>query len=86
MLRLRVTQLTVDHDLHNSDELMRLSDLGLNVDKVRHGGSLGNHPYTRTIGDYNVKSGYNNIEILRLALFETLLFICYLHFRVVYDI
>jgi TAK1-binding protein 1 len=34
---LRVVQLTVDHDLSNEDELLRLSQLGLDVDKFRQG-------------------------------------------------
>jgi hypothetical protein len=34
---LRVIQLSVDHDLSNEDELLRLSQLGLDVDKFRQG-------------------------------------------------
>lgn len=34
---LRVVQLSVDHDLHNEDELLRLYKLGLNIDKIRQG-------------------------------------------------
>lgn len=34
---LRVIQLSVDHDLGNEDELLRLSKLGLNIDSVRQG-------------------------------------------------
>ena len=37
---LRVIQLTVDHDLTNEDELLRLSHLDLDVDKLRQGNSL----------------------------------------------
>lgn len=33
---LRVVQLTVDHSLHNEDELLRLSQLGLDVNKLRN--------------------------------------------------
>lgn len=34
---LRVTQLSVDHDLKNEDELLRLSQLGLNIRSIRQG-------------------------------------------------
>jgi hypothetical protein len=37
---LRVVQLSVDHDLSNEDELLRLSQLGLDVDKFRQGNSV----------------------------------------------
>ena len=32
---LRVFQLSIDHDLSNEDELLRLSHIGLDVDKLR---------------------------------------------------
>ncbi|KAF4520859.1 hypothetical protein B566_EDAN007040 [Ephemera danica] len=34
---LRVVQLSVDHDLHNEDELLRIQQLGLDIDKIRQG-------------------------------------------------
>lgn len=34
---LRVVQLTVDHSLNNEDELLRLQQLGLDVNKLRNG-------------------------------------------------
>lgn len=34
---LRVVQLSVDHDLSNEDELLRLKQLGLNVRSIRQG-------------------------------------------------
>ena len=34
---LRVVQLCVDHDLRNEDELLRLSQLGLDVEKFKQG-------------------------------------------------
>jgi hypothetical protein len=37
---LRVVQLSVDHDLSNEDELLRLSQLGLDVDKFRQGNTV----------------------------------------------
>nr|UCK81543.1 TGF-beta-activated kinase 1 and MAP3K7-binding protein 1 [Arenicola marina] len=65
---LRVMQLTVNHDLTNEDELQRLSELGLDVGKLRQVGQLGNHTYTRTIGDYHVKGGYKEIDVLCTAM------------------
>lgn len=32
---LRVVQLSVDHDLKNEDELLRMYKLGLNIEKIR---------------------------------------------------
>lgn len=32
---LRVVQLSIDHDLRNEDELLRLYKLGLNTEKIR---------------------------------------------------
>ena len=34
---LRVIQLSIDHDLRNEDELLRLSQVGLDVKSIRHG-------------------------------------------------
>lgn len=34
---LRVVQLSVDHDLRNEDELLRLSQLGLDIESIRQG-------------------------------------------------
>lgn len=34
---MRVVQLTVDHSLNNEDELLRLSQLGLDINKLRNG-------------------------------------------------
>lgn len=34
---LRVVQLSVDHDLRNEDELLRLSQLGLDIKSIRQG-------------------------------------------------
>lgn len=37
---LRVIQLSVDHNLSNEDELLRLSRTGLNIEKLRQGLTL----------------------------------------------
>ena len=34
---LRVIQLSIDHDLRNEDELLRLSTLGIDVESIRQG-------------------------------------------------
>ncbi|EFN82775.1 TGF-beta-activated kinase 1 and MAP3K7-binding protein 1 [Harpegnathos saltator] len=61
---LRVVQLSVDHDLRNEDELLRLSQLGLDVESVRQGSHLGNQENTRCLGNYLVKGGYREFEEL----------------------
>ncbi|XP_032523505.2 TGF-beta-activated kinase 1 and MAP3K7-binding protein 1-like [Danaus plexippus] len=55
---LRVIQLTVDHSLNNEDELLRLSHLGLDVNKFRNAQYLGNQTGTRCLGNYLVKGLY----------------------------
>ena len=62
---LRLQQLTVDHDLSNNDELVRLSKLGLDAIGLQHRAKIGEHHYTRTLGDYSIKSGYKDLDYLR---------------------
>ncbi|XP_070580706.1 TGF-beta-activated kinase 1 and MAP3K7-binding protein 1-like [Ptychodera flava] len=65
---LKVQQLSVDHNMHNEDELLRLSHLGLNTEKIRQAGrQLGNCETTRSIGDYSVKGGYKDFDLLSVA-------------------
>ncbi|PNF39628.1 hypothetical protein B7P43_G05679 [Cryptotermes secundus] len=64
---LRVVQLSVDHDLSNEDELLRLSQLGLDVDKFRQVSRLGNQENTRCLGNYLVKGGYKEFDELMSA-------------------
>ncbi|XP_067007511.2 TGF-beta-activated kinase 1 and MAP3K7-binding protein 1 [Anabrus simplex] len=70
---LRVVQLSVDHDLKNEDELLRLSQLGLDVEKVRQGSHLGNQENTRCLGNYLVKGGYKEFEELASATAEPII-------------
>lgn len=63
--KLRVFQLSADHILSNDDELGRLAELGLDMDQLRKGGEIGNHSYTRTIGDYHIKGNYKEVKSLR---------------------
>ncbi|KAL1138196.1 hypothetical protein AAG570_009888 [Ranatra chinensis] len=63
---LRVIQLSVDHDLSNEDEILRLYNLGLRIEKS-HGFRLGNQENTRCLGNYLVKGGYKEFEELACA-------------------
>lgn len=55
---LRVIQVTVDHNLFNEDEVVRLYNLGLDVSALQ---SLAS---TRCIGNYMGKGGYKDSELL----------------------
>ncbi|XP_015513997.1 TGF-beta-activated kinase 1 and MAP3K7-binding protein 1 [Neodiprion pinetum] len=70
---LRVVQLSVDHDLRNEDELLRLSQLGLDIDSVKQGSHLGNQENTRCLGNYLVKGGYREFEELASASTEPII-------------
>ncbi|GAB6027234.1 hypothetical protein CHUAL_001521 [Chamberlinius hualienensis] len=65
-----VEQLSVDHDLKNEDERLRLKDLKLDLEKLLNGRTLGNHHNTRCIGNYSVKGGYKDFDILCSATSE----------------
>ena len=58
-------QLTADHNLDNDDELKRLSQLGIDAEKVRWTGRLAGHFYTRSIGDFHIKNDYRDIDMIR---------------------
>ncbi|XP_049627561.1 TGF-beta-activated kinase 1 and MAP3K7-binding protein 1 [Suncus etruscus] len=64
---LQVTQLNVDHTTENEDELFRLSQLGLDAGKIKQVGVICGQESTRRIGDYKVKYGYSDIELLSAA-------------------
>lgn len=70
---LRVVQLSVDHDLRNEDELLRLSQLGLDVESIRQGSHLGNQENTRCLGNYLVKGGYREFEELAPSIAEPII-------------
>ncbi|XP_016060779.1 PREDICTED: TGF-beta-activated kinase 1 and MAP3K7-binding protein 1 isoform X1 [Miniopterus natalensis] len=61
---LQVTQLNVDHTTENEDELFRLSQLGLDAGKIKQVGIICGQESTRRIGDYKVKYGYTDIDLL----------------------
>uniref|UniRef100_A0A8C4NC26 TGF-beta activated kinase 1 (MAP3K7) binding protein 1 n=1 Tax=Eptatretus burgeri TaxID=7764 RepID=A0A8C4NC26_EPTBU len=58
---LDIVQLSSDHHAHNEAELQRLVQLGLDSEKVKEEGALGQIECTRRIGDYKIKLGYKDI-------------------------
>ncbi|CAH3039782.1 unnamed protein product [Pocillopora meandrina] len=62
-----VTQLSVDHVTSNNDELTRLANLGLDIQQILRNRRIGNQENTRSIGDYCVKGGYKDFDILSAA-------------------
>ncbi|XP_053158813.1 LOW QUALITY PROTEIN: TGF-beta-activated kinase 1 and MAP3K7-binding protein 1-like [Hemicordylus capensis] len=64
---LQVTQLNMDHTTENEDELFRFSQLGLDAAKIKQIGAICGQESTRRIGDYKVKYGYSDIELLSAA-------------------
>ncbi|NXU42774.1 TAB1 protein, partial [Drymodes brunneopygia] len=64
---LQVTQLNADHTTENEDELFRFSQLGLDAGKIKQVGTIRGQESTRRIGDYKVKYGYTDIELLSAA-------------------
>lgn len=67
---LRVTQLSVDHDLSNPDEEQRLKALGLDVKALKQSNGLY---ATRCIGNYMGKAGYKDSTYLSGASSEPVL-------------
>lgn len=65
-----VQQLSIDHDIRNEDERLRLKNLRLDVEKILQGNKLGNQDNTRCIGNYMVKGGYKDFDILSSAMGE----------------
>ena len=61
-------QLSVDHVTNNKDELARLASLGLDIQQILRNRRIGNQENTRSIGDYGVKGGYKDFDILRYVL------------------
>ena len=61
---LQVKQLSVDHSVDNEQELERLTALGLDREQLKKSGRLGTQENTRSIGDYILKEGYKDMDIL----------------------
>nr|CAH7721580.1 unnamed protein product [Callosobruchus chinensis] len=70
---LKVVQLSVDHDLTNEDELLRLSQIGINTGSLRRSTRLGNQENSRCLGNYTVKAGYKDFEDLVVACQEPII-------------
>uniref|UniRef100_UPI00358FA52A TGF-beta-activated kinase 1 and MAP3K7-binding protein 1 isoform X2 n=1 Tax=Myxine glutinosa TaxID=7769 RepID=UPI00358FA52A len=64
---LDIVQLNSDHHMQNEAELQRLVQLGLDIEKVKEEGALGQIDCTRRIGDYKIKLGYKDIAALNGA-------------------
>ena len=58
-------QLSKDHSVENVDEMKRLVSLGLKREDLERSGRLGMHDNTRSIGDYYIKAGYRDVDVLR---------------------
>ena len=67
---LRVIELSADHTLKNEDELLRLLQLGLDVEELKKKQRLGNLNVTRCLGNYSVKGAYRELEDLAPAVSE----------------
>ena len=62
---LQVKQLSEDHGIENEQELERLMALGLDREQLKKTGRVGTQENTRSIGDYSVKAGYKDVDVLR---------------------
>lgn len=82
---LRVVQLTVDHSLNNEDELLRLAQLGLDVNKLRNAQYLGNQTGTRCLGNYLVKGLYKAFPTISAAATEPVIATPEIHGPIVLD-
>ena len=60
----QVKQLSEDHDVNNEQELKRLVALGLDREQLKKSGRLGTQENTRSIGDYILKGGYKDMDLL----------------------
>lgn len=69
---LRVVQLTVDHNLDNEDEILRLSQIGVKINKEKCS-KIGNVGITRCLGNYLVKGGYKDFEEMADAIAEPII-------------
>ena len=65
---LQVKQLSDDHGVENEQELERLTALGLDREQLKESGRLGPQENTRSIGDYSIKAGYKDVDVLRYAI------------------
>ncbi|XP_005094474.1 TGF-beta-activated kinase 1 and MAP3K7-binding protein 1 isoform X2 [Aplysia californica] len=67
---LRLIQLSYDHTIADPGEQARLHQAGVDINKLKILRRVGNSDCTRCIGDYHVKGGYKDIDILSSAKVE----------------
>jgi len=67
---LHLIQLSYDHTICDPGEIARLQQAGVDVNKFKILRQVGNSDCTRCIGDYHVKGGYKDIDILSSAKVE----------------
>ena len=65
--KLHAEQISEDHNTKNEKEIERLVRCGLDEVRLRSSGRLGVHQNTRSIGDYSIKGGFKDHDILRLV-------------------
>ena len=58
-----INQLVVEHNLKNSKESKRLSDMGIERSNLISENFMG-YPFTRCLGNINLKKFYGNIPSL----------------------
>ena len=63
--RIIASQLSDDHNVFNPDEQDRLRKLGLDTGQLLQLRRLGPFQITRSIGDYLIKGGYTEVDVLR---------------------
>lgn len=57
-----------DHTLENEAEVQRLAALGLPIQQIQNRVMFGQQLYTRCLGDYSLKGGYKDNELVRYVL------------------
>jgi len=65
---LQVMQLSEDHGVENTQEIERLAAIGLDAEELKKSGRLGTQENTRSIGDYCIKGGYKDVDVIRYVL------------------
>ncbi|XP_065065554.1 TGF-beta-activated kinase 1 and MAP3K7-binding protein 1-like isoform X2 [Rhopilema esculentum] len=63
----QVEQLSIDHNLKDDEELQRLANLGLDIVALQNIGDIVGLETTRSLGDFRVKGGYKEYDILKQA-------------------
>lgn len=69
----RVVQLSIDHDLRNTHELLRLSQLVLDTKPIEQDSHLKNKENTKCLGNYLVERGYKEFEELAASTTEPII-------------